>query len=118
MTVFLLCWALVVVACPLCPDGAQGPHDCCHKSQSQTTPCGHTQTSQPDQQPCPGGHLLYADYGKAQTDAGIAAASADAGPLRTVRICPAQMPETELEPAFEPGHSPPPLFLMNSILRI
>jgi hypothetical protein len=114
----LLCWVLAAGACPLCPDGAQGPHDCCHRSQ--TTPCGHPQTPQPDkQQPCPGGHPLFAGYGKAQTDSGIlAAASANAGPLPPAEMSPARMPEVVLNPVLDPGHTPPPLFLLNSILRI
>lgn len=62
---------------------------------------------------------MFADYGKAQTDAGVAtAASADAVPLEKVLMPPPQPPAVALDLVLEPGDPPLPLFLLNSILRI
>jgi hypothetical protein len=114
----LLSLALAAGSCPLCPEGAQGPHDCCQRSYSPS--CGHTQKPQEGKQPCPGGHPVFTGPGDAPA-AGLGAPSFSQGDA-TVFVAPHAAAAVEsgflIEPALSPGHSPPPAYLQNSVLRI
>jgi hypothetical protein len=113
----LLIWALAAGACPLCPEGSQGAHECCRRPE--TTSCGHTQTPEPDKRPCPGGHPLFADYGKAQKAPEDGTAACLDGTHSTVgQTAQPRMSGDVIHPVLSPDHSPPPRFLLNSILRI